>query len=79
MFKIMSLIEAVAEFRRKAPGLVAVSDHKALKKLFSSRLAAAQMHPEEDPATVQATMEHELREAFLAPGRRIKRGWFDDI
>jgi hypothetical protein len=77
--RAIGIDEALQEFRRKAPSLVGVSDHKGLQVLFSSLMAAVRLGNQENEAAGRAAMEAELRQALLAPSNGVRRGLFDDV
>ena len=76
--KGITIDEAVAEFRRKAAPLVAVSDVTGIKTLFARSTADALAANQEDQWVAREAMREALHDVLLAPSRRVKKGWFDD-
>ncbi len=72
----MSSNEAIDEFRRLAPSLLAQSDRQELKALYQRLTAAAVM---EGGWTAKAYLSTQLREALLEPSQHVTRGLFEDL
>ena len=77
----LSIDEAVAEFKRQAAPLVAVSDRVALKKLYSHFVVYVRARVDkEDELAALSAMRQALRDAFREPSSKVQqRGWFDDL
>jgi hypothetical protein len=71
--------ESVADFGRRAAPLMAAGDRAAVRALFARQLADARVANQEEQWTVKEVMREALREVLMAPSRRVKTGWFDDL
>ena len=65
-----------AQFRRQVAYLVAASDRKGIKAVFVELAVAAAMAEGHEGLS---QMTEELRQALLAPQRRVRRHLFDDF
>jgi hypothetical protein len=78
--KIRAIEEAISEFNRCAPHLVADSDLDALRELFIRCTVEAQMQVQAgEEFYVLDDMESLLRAALRRPSKNIRRDWFRDI
>lgn len=76
----LSIGEAVAEFKRQAAPLVAVSDKARLRKLYAKFVVYVRARVEKrDELGALSEMRQALREALREPSSKVERGWFDDL